>query len=97
MPFPKLQKMPLSFSTGVSVNVVCEFDDNGVSTFTEKSLSEKFPPSENYDLANLLKNKIPLEEVNSKILGGNKLTIHVVDTETKTEPETKTETPNNKD
>ena len=83
MPFPKLQKMPLACASGPTKTLVKEFDDDGNSSLVLKDIHEELPPVENFDLTNLIRNKIPLQEVSSKVLGGNKLTIHVKPAEEK--------------
>lgn len=92
MPFPKLQPMPLPACSGPQKLVYHEFGDDGLGSVIAKDLHEKLPPAENFDLAALIKNKIPLQEVSSKILGGNTLTIHVTeskkdDKQTNTNPD----------
>lgn len=76
MPFPKLQKMPLAIASGSTKILYHEFDDDGSPTLVAKDFHEELPPPENFDLTNLLRNKVPLQEVSSKVLGGSKLTIH---------------------
>lgn len=92
MPFPKLQPMPLAFASGTTyVNRSSYDEQTRVETVKSSNFHEELPPAEMFDLDYMIKNKIPLEEVSSKILGKETLTIHKKTVEPSTTTEDKGE------
>lgn len=71
MPFRCRQRSTASFCFGADP-IVSSSDDSG--NFVDKYRENNpLPPVENFRLQNLLKAGVPLEEVNTKILGASSL------------------------
>lgn len=68
--------------------------ENGLVTFREFEDVGELPPSENFDIANLVKAGVPLSETRTNILalGDSELLDHLENDEYKTEPKVEPKT-----